>query len=56
MRYAGLTDDVKGRKQECGNPQDFRVMQQFTSELAARRWESRMLGQGCGRLVAVGCI
>ena len=48
MRYVGLTDEPKRRKQEHGNPNDFRVMQQFTSELAARQWESRMLAQGYG--------
>lgn len=47
MRYAGLTDEPKRIKAECGNPQDFRVMQQFTSETAARRWVSRMMAQGC---------
>ena len=46
MRYAGLTDEPKRRKEEHGNPHDFRVMQQFTSELSARQWESRMLAQG----------
>ena len=46
MRYAGLTDEPKRRKREHGNPSDFRVMQQFTCETAARQWESRMLGQG----------
>ena len=47
MRYAGLTDEPKRIKQERGNPGDFRVMQQFTSESAARQWERRMLAQGC---------
>jgi len=46
MKYAGLTDEPKRRKLECGNPHDFRVMQQFTSETAARRWVSRMMAQG----------
>ena len=36
MRYAGLTDEPKRRKQDHGNPGDFRVMQQFTCETAAR--------------------
>jgi len=43
MRYAGLTDEPKSIKQQHRNPEDFRVMQQFTSESAARKWESRML-------------
>ena len=47
MRYAGLTDEAARRKQERGNPSDFKVMQQFTSETAARQWERRMLAQGC---------
>jgi outer membrane protease len=46
MRYAGLTDEPQRRKREHNNPRDFRVMQQFTSEQAARQWERRMLGQG----------
>lgn len=46
MRYAGLTDETARRKQEHGNPSDLRVMQQFTSEMAAMQWESRMLTQG----------
>jgi hypothetical protein len=45
MKYAGLTDEPKIIKQEHGNPADFKVMQQFTSELAARQWKSRMLAQ-----------
>jgi len=47
MRYAGLSDDPKRRKQEHGNPRDFRIMQQFTSEASARMWEKRMLAKGC---------
>ena len=46
MRYAGLTDEPKRIKREHGNPRDFGVMQQFTSEPAARLWESRMLARG----------
>ena len=47
MRYAGLTDDPARRKRERGNPLDFRVIQQFTSETSARQWVRRMLNQGC---------
>jgi hypothetical protein len=47
MRYAGLTDEPERRKREQGSPRNFRVMQQFTSEPAARQWERRMLAQGC---------
>src|SRR4030042_1535972 len=46
MRYAGLTDEPERRKREASSPRDFRVMQQFTSETAARRWKMRMTGQG----------
>jgi hypothetical protein len=49
MRYAGLTDEAARRKQERGNPSDFKVMQQFTSETAARQWERRMLAHGCAQ-------
>jgi hypothetical protein len=45
-RYAGLTDDPKRSKREHGNPKDFSIMQQFTSEPAARLWLSRMLARG----------
>ena len=45
MRYAGLTDEPGKRKRELGNPRDFRIMQQFTSEAAARQWERRMQAQ-----------
>jgi len=62
MRYAGLTDEPAKIKREldpstpstllrtgtlrAGKARDFKVMQQFTSEAAARQWERRMLGQG----------
>ncbi len=46
MRYAGLSDDPKRIKVERGNPSDFRIIQQFTSETSARQWERRMLNQG----------
>jgi hypothetical protein len=44
--YAGLTDEPARRKRERGNPSDFRVIQQFTSESSARQWEKRMLAKG----------
>jgi len=47
MRYAGLTDDLERTKRENGNPRNFRVVQQFTPEAAARQWERRMLARGC---------
>ena len=47
MRYAGLTDEPEKRKREHGNPSDFRIIQQFISEAAARQWVRRMLAQGC---------
>jgi hypothetical protein len=46
MRYAGITDEPERRKREHGNPGDFRVMQQFTCERAARQWEKRMFARG----------
>ena len=46
MRYAGLTDEPQRIKLQRVKARDFKVMQQFTSEAAARQWESRMLGQG----------
>ena len=49
MKYAGLTDEPQRSKLERNNPSDFKVMQQFTSEPAARQWERRMLGHGYER-------
>ena len=46
MRYAGLTDEPQKSKRQHGNPRDFRIIQQFTSEAAARQWVKRMLAQG----------
>jgi hypothetical protein len=46
MKYAGLSDEPKRIRTERGNPSDFRVIQQFTSETAARAWVKRMLNQG----------
>jgi hypothetical protein len=46
MKYSGLSDDPKSIKSARGNPGDFRVIQQFTSESSARDWERRMLNQG----------
>jgi hypothetical protein len=46
MEYVGLTDDPPRRKQEHGNPVDFRVVREFTSETAARLWEKDMIATG----------
>jgi hypothetical protein len=46
MKHAGLTDEPKKIKAEHGNPRDFKIMQQFTSETSARQWERRMYAQG----------
>ena len=46
MKYSGLSDDPKSIKLASGNPDDFRIIQQFTSESSARAWERRMLNQG----------
>ncbi len=45
MIYVGLTDDLSRRKVEHGNPPDWRGFNQFSSEEAARDWESRWLAQ-----------
>jgi hypothetical protein len=49
MKYSGLSDDPKSIKAARGNPTDFKVIQQFTSEGSARAWERRMLNQGYDR-------
>ena len=46
MRDVGLTDDADRRRQEHGNPSDFRIVHVFTSEADARKWEKDMLAQG----------
>jgi hypothetical protein len=46
MRYVGLTDDAQRRKQEHGNPKDFRVARKFSTEKEARDWEKEMLKKG----------
>jgi hypothetical protein len=46
MRYVGLTDDAQRRKQEHGNPNDFRVVRKFSTEKEARDWEKEMLKKG----------
>lgn len=46
MRYVGLTDVPQRRKADHGNPADFRVVREFSSENEARRWEKDMLAEG----------
>lgn len=46
MRYVGLSNDPKRRKQEHGNPSDFRIIKKFMSEASARQWEKGMLDKG----------
>ena len=46
MRYAGLTNDPERRKQEHGNPNDFKIVQKFDRESDARAWEKKILAQG----------
>jgi len=46
MKYAGITDGPEKIKRQRNNPSDFKIMQQFTSEAAARQWKVRMMGQG----------
>ncbi len=44
MKYVGLTDDPRQRKQEHGNPSDW-SQRSFSSESEARAWEKSMLAQ-----------
>ena len=46
MRYVGLTNDHKRRKEEHGNPKDFKVVRTFKTEKEAREWEKEMLEKG----------
>lgn len=46
MRYAGLTDDPRRRKKDHGNPSDFKVVREFSTESDARKWEKDLLAQG----------
>lgn len=39
--YVGLTDDPEDRRREHGNPRDWVVEKQFSSEVEARRWETQ---------------
>ncbi len=45
MTYAGLTNDPSRRRQEHGNPTDWKQIP-FTSEAQARQWEKDMLKGG----------
>jgi hypothetical protein len=45
MKYAGLTDDPKARKEAHGNPVDWN-QHPFDSEKEARDWEKIMLENG----------
>ncbi|HEC78678.1 MAG: hypothetical protein ACTSQ8_12710 [Candidatus Helarchaeota archaeon] len=42
MKYVGLTDDPVRRRQEHGDPSDWKQWS-FNSEDEARRWEQQML-------------
>jgi hypothetical protein len=44
-RYVGLTDDPERRRQEHGNPADWKQLT-FDSEAAARLWEETLLNGG----------
>lgn len=44
MKYVGLTDNPKGRKQEHGNPSDW-LQRPFSSEREARQWEKDMIAK-----------
>jgi len=45
MKYAGLTDDPKARKEAHGNPIDWNL-RTFENEEEARSWEKIMLTNG----------
>ncbi len=46
--YVGLTDNPVQRKQEHGNPADWRQTGPFVSEQAARDWEKQQIAKpGC---------
>jgi hypothetical protein len=46
MKYAGLTDDLARRRQEHGDPPDWRYECTFATEIEARAWERKMLAEG----------
>ena len=46
MKYVGLTDDLARRRQEHGNPSDWRHEETFDTEPEARTWEKNMLTLG----------
>ncbi len=41
-KYAGLTDKPEQRKQEHGNPPDWKIEREFKTEKEARAWEEDM--------------
>lgn len=43
--YVGLTDDLERRKQEHGNPVDWKTAGPFLTEEAARIWEKQYVGK-----------
>lgn len=45
MKYVGLTNNLKERKQGHGNPKDFRLIRIFKNKQAARKWEKLMLAK-----------
>lgn len=45
MKYVGLTDDPKKRREEHGNPVDWQ-QRSFSTESEARAWEKAMLASG----------
>jgi hypothetical protein len=44
VKYVGLTDDPKTRKEQHGNPKDW-YQRKFSSEEEARKWEKEMLAK-----------
>ena len=45
MSYVGLTDNPKQRREQHGNPADWKQTPPFATELAARAWEKQQLAK-----------
>ncbi len=45
MIYVGLTDNLAQRREDHGNPSDWRTTGPFASEAAARAWEKAELAK-----------
>jgi hypothetical protein len=45
-KFSGLTDNLANRRQEHGNPLDWRTFGPFASQAQAIAWETRMHARG----------